>query len=162
MLNIDIKYWLNRSTVLHNPQKEFIRSLTVKAIKKNDLFLLEKLSEYQHTIPLKVWNTDQMDIAAWKGKLDVVKWFHSNRTEGCTTKAMDCAARDGEVVKWLHENRTEGCTVAAIDWAAKNGHFEVVKWLKRNRTEGHTQWASTWALEGEHYDIVRYLIGNGL
>ena len=41
-----------------------------------------------------------------------------------------------EVVKWLHENRTEGCSKCAMDWAAKNGHLDVVKFLHENRTEG--------------------------
>ena len=33
---------------------------------------------------------------------------------------MNWAAIDGhlEVVKYLHENRTEGCTKDAMDWAA--------------------------------------------
>ena len=53
-----------------------------------------------------------MDWAAKYGHLEIVKWLHVNRTEGCTKNAMDLAAENGhlEVVKWLHENRTEGCT----------------------------------------------------
>jgi ankyrin repeat protein len=45
---------------------------------------------------------------------------------------MNWAARNGhlEVVKFLHENRSEGCTEKAMDWAAKNGHLEVVEYLK--------------------------------
>ena len=74
------------------------------------------------------------DWAAKKGHLEIVKWLHENRTEGCTTAAMNCAARNGhlEVVKWLHENRTEGCTEWAMDLAAENGHLDVVKWLNDN------------------------------
>jgi hypothetical protein len=51
-----------------------------------------------------------MNYAASNGHLQVVKWLHEYRTEGCTAKAMDLAARNGylEVIKWLHENRTEG------------------------------------------------------
>jgi hypothetical protein len=37
-----------------------------------------------------------------------------------------------EVVKWLHENRTEGCTPYAMHFAAREGHLEVVKWLHQN------------------------------
>jgi ankyrin repeat protein len=75
-----------------------------------------------------------MDYAAGNGHLEVVKWLHTNRTEGCTKNAMDWAARNGhlEVVKWLHTNKTEGYTKNAMDWAARNGHLEVVKWLNQN------------------------------
>ena len=64
--------------------------------------------------------------AASNGYLDVVKWLHENRTEGCTTHAMDLAADNGQldVIKWLHENCTEGCTTN--------------EWLHQNRTEGCT------------------------
>lgn len=44
---------------------------------------------------------------------------------------MDEAAANGylNVVQWLHANRTEGCTTKAIQYAARNGHLEVVRWL---------------------------------
>ena len=48
-----------------------------------------------------------------------------NRTEGCTTFAVDMAARHGymAIVLWLHERGcTEGCTVSVT----ANGHLEVV------------------------------------
>ena len=37
-----------------------------------------------------------------------------------------------EVVKWLHENRTEGCTRWAMDWACAKDHLEVVNFLSKN------------------------------
>jgi hypothetical protein len=51
---------------------------------------------------------------------------------------VDNAASNGhlEVVQWLNSNRTEGCTPKAMDWAARNGHLEVVQWLHFNRIEG--------------------------
>ena len=68
----------------------------------------------------------------------VIQWLHEHRTEGCTTNAMDFAARNGhlEIVQWLHDNRTEGCTDRAMDGAAEYGHYEVVQYLYENRTEG--------------------------
>src|SRR5437016_230119 len=67
-----------------------------------------------------------MDFAASNGHLEVIKWLHQNRKEGCNDDAMDNAASNGhlDVVKWLHENRTEGCTTHAMDNAAENGHLE--------------------------------------
>ncbi|OQS01802.1 ankyrin repeat [Thraustotheca clavata] len=45
-------------------------------------------------------------------KIEVEYYLHINRTEGCTTLAMDNAATKGNlvIVKWLHDHRTEGCT----------------------------------------------------
>ena len=73
-----------------------------------------------------------MDGSAAYGHLEMVKWLHQNRTEGCTTIAMGWAAGNGhlETVKWLHLNRTEGCTTGAISWA--KGYIEIVKYLKEN------------------------------
>jgi hypothetical protein len=36
-----------------------------------------------------------MDNAALYGHLEVVKWLHVNRQEGCTNNAMDLAAENG-------------------------------------------------------------------
>ncbi len=47
---------------------------------------------------------------------------------------MDVATLYGhfEVVKWLYENRSEGCSTLAIDWASIFGHLEIVKWLEES------------------------------
>ena len=76
---------------------------------------------------------EAMNFAAMNGHLDVVKWLHENRKEGCTINAMDWGAKFGhlDIVIWLHDNRTEGCTTNAMDWAGGYGHLEVVKWLDR-------------------------------
>jgi len=60
---------------------------------------------------------DAMDYAARNGHLDVIKWLHINRSEGCTKYAMAMAAEHGhlDVLKWLHLNRSEGCTKNAMD-----------------------------------------------
>lgn len=38
-----------------------------------------------------------------------------------------------ELVKWLHLNRIEGCTTRAMDSAARSGHLELVQWLHAER-----------------------------
>ncbi|KAI8926373.1 hypothetical protein BC831DRAFT_456489, partial [Entophlyctis helioformis] len=60
-----------------------------------------------------------MDNASVCEHLQIVEWLHSNRTEGCTTEAIDSAARQGylEIVKWLLEHRTEGFTNMAVIFA---------------------------------------------
>ena len=46
----------------------------------------------------------------------------------------DWAAENGhlEIVKYLHENRTEGCTIWSMSYLVNKGHLEIVKYLKDN------------------------------
>ncbi|EFA78744.1 hypothetical protein PPL_08205 [Heterostelium album PN500] len=79
--------------------------------------------------------------AAEKGSLQVVKYFHENHPDDIfSTKIMDVCAGSGsfEVLKFLHFNRTEGCSSAAIDNAAVHGKLEILQFLHANRTEGYT------------------------
>uniref|UniRef100_K3WP09 Uncharacterized protein n=1 Tax=Globisporangium ultimum (strain ATCC 200006 / CBS 805.95 / DAOM BR144) TaxID=431595 RepID=K3WP09_GLOUD len=60
-----------------------------------------------------------MNNAATEGHLDVVKWLHEHRAEGCTTHAMDRTAailkslngsmkivqRDAPQVRWTEQDR---------------------------------------------------------
>eukprot|EP00122_Pirum_gemmata_P021472 Pgem_evm1s20004 len=75
-----------------------------------------------------------MDFAAENGHLDVVKFLHRNRTEGCTKNAMTKAVKNGhlEVVKFLHKHRTEGCSPKAFQFARDYGHKEIFEFLKYN------------------------------
>ena len=106
-----------------------------------------------------VFSSDVIDTAARKGCLNIIKWLHENRNDGCTTNAMDYAATNGhiEIVKWLHENRTEGCTTDAMDGAIVNGYLEVVQWLYENRTEGYTERAIDFITRRGHLEIVNWL-----
>ena len=76
--------------------------------------------------------------AAGSGHLDVVEWLHTHthRSEGCSARAINKVAQNGHlgVVEWLHTHRSEGCTTGAMDWAARNRH--VVAWLHTHRSEG--------------------------
>ncbi|GMF25400.1 unnamed protein product [Phytophthora lilii] len=67
--------------------------------------------------------------------LEVVRWLHQNRLEGCPANAMLDAAANGrvDVAQWLHDNRHEHDTGRALVAAARNGHFAVVQWLYRSR-----------------------------
>eukprot|EP01133_Synstelium_polycarpum_P014497 gene14497-17111_t len=75
-----------------------------------------------------------MDQAA-KSDLDIVVYLHNNRTEGCSSGAMNNAASKGrlDICQFLQTNRTEGCTMHALDRASCNGHLEVVEWLVANK-----------------------------
>ncbi|KAF1774155.1 Ankyrin repeat-containing domain [Phytophthora cactorum] len=103
-------------------------------------------------------STRVMDAAALRGHLEVIKWLHENRSEGCSVHAMDSAAAGGhlDVVQWLHENRTEGCTTGAMDTAAAGGHLTTVQWLWSNRTEGCTTVAVDFAIYNGHFPVVKW------
>lgn len=98
-----------------------------------------------------------MDNAARNNHLDVVKWLHANRTEGCTTAAMDGVA-SFEMVAWLHENRSEGCTTLAMDNAAEKGDLETLVYLHKYRTEGCTVSAAHVAHCRDSVDVLRWLL----
>ncbi len=74
-----------------------------------------RTSSLTSSFPCTIARNNQSEVLthvrAKNGHLAVVKWLHENRTEGCTTDAMDDAASNGHltVVKWLHENE---CTLA--------------------------------------------------
>src|SRR5262245_8809748 len=69
------------------------------------------------------------NLAAANGHL----WLLQTRSDAMwfTQRAMDSAASNGhlEVVKWLHSNRDEGCSRKAVEGAASGGHLEVLEWL---------------------------------
>ncbi|EGG18605.1 hypothetical protein DFA_04099 [Cavenderia fasciculata] len=100
-----------------------------------------------------------MDLAAKNGRYDVVKWLHFNRTEGCTTDAMDRAATY-DIVKFLHEHRTEGCTKKAIPRAVMMDRLDIIQFLHFNRTEGSTSCALDQAAMRKNFQIVKFLVEN--
>ncbi|TMW61218.1 hypothetical protein Poli38472_013681 [Pythium oligandrum] len=118
-----------------------------------------EMVKYLHSGRKEGCTTAAMNEAAGNGHLSVVEFLHTHRNEGCTVRAMNSAAGNGhlDVVKFLHENREEGCTNMAMDEAATNGHLEVIRFLHTSRTEGCTERGMDWAIRNGHLDIVRYL-----
>ena len=47
---------------------------------------------------------------------------------------MDYASQMGhiDIIKFLHENRTEGCTEASFVWALQHNHIVVLEFLYEN------------------------------
>lgn len=67
------------------------------------------------------------------GHLEVVKWLHKNRPEGCTSKAMNLASRYGwfEVVMYLHLKSGEKFTPNILENAALNGQTDILEFHRR-------------------------------
>lgn len=74
---------------------------------------------------MKIDQKDVMDNLAKNGHVDVVRWLHENKKEGCTTQAM------------------EGCTTVAMDLAAQYGHLGVLRFLSQNWSEDCSNVRST-------------------
>ncbi|AGO84474.1 Ankyrin repeat domain containing protein [Pandoravirus salinus] len=105
-----------------------------------------------------------MDVVAFYGHLDVVKFLHQQGVTGTTTAAVDLAAFSGhiDVVRFLHENRSEGCTAAALEYAAANGHLPVVTYLVHHWDKGHVISATNAAATNGHLAIVQFLHDSGI
>ncbi|RKO86573.1 hypothetical protein BDK51DRAFT_38416 [Blyttiomyces helicus] len=96
---------------------------------------------------------------------DVFQFLHENRSEGCTTLAMDVACEHGQlgIVRFLHENRT-GCSTYAMDRACEKWvHYarrfkDVFLFLARHRTEGCTKRALEAACRDKRIEIIRSLL----
>lgn len=66
-----------------------------------------------------------IEKAALNKHFELIQSLHSKGIE-CSTAAMDNAAQSNrlDIVQWLHQNRSEGCTTAAMDVAAGHGYLE--------------------------------------
>ncbi|KAL7746336.1 hypothetical protein RI367_008344 [Sorochytrium milnesiophthora] len=73
--------------------------------------------EHLHMLPNAPFSAATMDSAAASGDLELVRWFHLNRKEGCTAHAMKRAAQSGylSIVKFLHEHDYPMCNWRAIE-----------------------------------------------
>ncbi|RKO86958.1 hypothetical protein BDK51DRAFT_38304 [Blyttiomyces helicus] len=82
-----------------------------------------------HASHLAIFTPAAMDESAQAGRLPYcpVPARAPHRTEGCTTAAMDGAAKNGdlEMARFLHDFRDEGCTTAAMDAATWGWAFHV-------------------------------------
>ncbi|GLD92556.1 hypothetical protein PINS_up001115 [Pythium insidiosum] len=86
---------------------------------------------YEHALVRQLRNLG--DRAAELGDLEMVQWIHAQRApHAFSAHAMDGAAAGGflDVVRFLHEHRTEGCTAQAINGALLGRHDDVVAFLR--------------------------------
>ncbi|OQR80566.1 hypothetical protein ACHHYP_17464 [Achlya hypogyna] len=97
-----------------------------------------------------------MDLVAMTGDMNLLQWFHQEGHK-CTTTAMDGAAMNGhlDVVRFLHFERTEGCTESAATAAIARGHAAVVEFLIRHQGGRVRSSLSFKPLEGLYYQLPR-------
>uniref|UniRef100_K3WWS3 Ankyrin repeat-containing domain n=1 Tax=Globisporangium ultimum (strain ATCC 200006 / CBS 805.95 / DAOM BR144) TaxID=431595 RepID=K3WWS3_GLOUD len=75
----------------------FVFKAMEKAAEVGDLAVLEWLASNHENV---IWSPSFMDAAATNDHLHVLKWLHANRSEGCTTDAMNGVA-DGKQLQAL-------------------------------------------------------------
>lgn len=68
-----------------------------------------------------------MDSAAGDDYWSTVQCRYENRWGLPDTIDMEASNERLDVIKWLHANRTEGCMSSAMNKAAKYGHLDIVK-----------------------------------
>ncbi|KAG3168879.1 hypothetical protein PI126_g3072 [Phytophthora idaei] len=76
-----------------------------------------KVVQWLYANRKEICTSRALDRAARNGHLDVVKWLHETGESFYCPAAINRAAEFGhlDVVKWLHANRTEGCSTEALD-----------------------------------------------
>ena len=115
-------------------------------------------------------SSDAIDIAAWNGHIEVLKWFYENRKEKPTENAMDMAAKKGylEVIRFIYGNNWGQCSECAFIYSALENHFEVLKWLHNNIDVSNMEnspkgqaYIMHNAAHSGYLEIVKYLYESG-
>ena len=98
------------------------------------------------------------ELASIYGYLEVIKYLDSINAK-FTTDAMNWGVRNNrlDIVKWLHENRNEGCSKVALYFAAMCGHLDLVIFLYENRNEGDITSAISCAVLNKQWDVAEWL-----
>lgn len=99
-------------------------------------------------------------MAAKSGSINCLTFFSEKSWGLFTTDTMDDAAAEGnlEIVKWLHENRSEGCSSQAINRACEGNHVSVAEYLCKNRKEGFTPDAIVSAIMHQNQELEDKLV----
>eukprot|EP01132_Coremiostelium_polycephalum_P007535 gene7535-9260_t len=101
------------------------------------MFQYDKDDRYRHIVTKPVPDYEMTNC--FHGDLQLLKFFHEmpNSVLNFTTYSMDRASELGyiNIVKFLHFNRTEGCTNLAFFRAALYNHFQVVQFFIENKRD---------------------------
>jgi ankyrin repeat protein len=96
-------------------------------------------------------------------QITMLEWLNTNRSEGCSSAALDMASRSGNfvVLKWLHANTmVRPSSADPMEAAASDGRLDIVKWLHAAYPECCTDVAMIKAAEHGHLDVVKWLNSN--
>eukprot|EP01132_Coremiostelium_polycephalum_P001971 gene1971-2423_t len=137
----------------------YIKFILKRCIQENQYGIFEEIITQYYPL-LKVENQHSiLNYAAKMGDLRVFKYLHKlNFKSESDSELMDTVAKSGnlDLVRFCHFNRIEGCTTKAIDNATEGGHLGIVQFLLNSRTEGFFD-APKYALKHHHFDIFKEL-----
>lgn len=82
-----------------------------------------------------------MENAVENGHFEMIQCLHAHDAN-CDAQVMDSAAKSGhmDIVQFLHDNRSEGCTTEAMNRAAWKNHLGVPKWQIDLKGARRAQW----------------------
>ncbi|EFA86505.1 hypothetical protein PPL_00299 [Heterostelium album PN500] len=124
------------------------------------------LVQYFESNNISHFTSKTIENAVRSNNLQLVEWLHRNHGELFTTLAMDLSAKMGiSFVKWFHSNRTEGCTIQSMINASFNHDLETVKWLRENRSDSYNCRILNQIIVNSNrssYEILQYLYDQNL
>ena len=153
-----IKHSTHLTTTLLYRGRYYENELVALLAQYNRLDLLEilfKTTTIFNSIPSII------DIASKFGHLNIIKTL---KNASASKMAIFYAAENGhlDIVKYLHFNRSEGCSKYAIDKACEKNHIDIVKFLDVNRSEGYSKFALEYAAIKGHLNVIKYFYDKGV
>ncbi|EFA75844.1 hypothetical protein PPL_10899 [Heterostelium album PN500] len=150
--------------LMENTKQDLSNTLIDDAAKKG---LIEVVKYLIENTTATTYTSITMDAVAGHGDLEFLKQLH-NKHMNCTAKAMHMAENGHiEVVRFLHENRTEGCRVKELDIPAKTMDYfakykdsSALQWLKDNSTLQCSHEAYLNAIHKANLPIIKWIREN--
>lgn len=79
-----------------------------------------------------VFTDGTMDVEAEFCHLDIVKWLHTKRNEGCTQRAMDSVALEGHEMVCSSRTKPMDRRLQPYTWRGLEKNLEIARWLPQN------------------------------
>ncbi|EFA75657.1 hypothetical protein PPL_10918 [Heterostelium album PN500] len=125
-----------------------------------------------------------MHMAAVNGHIEVVRFLHENRTEGCREDTMGEVAKnhkkeldipansmnlfafykDSSALQWFKDNTTLQCSESSYRYAIRQANLPIIEWIRDNTRLPFPKNALYLSSSGGNSDlrIVQYLLDNGV
>lgn len=99
------------------------RTFTEQIVESNCFYLLEKCLEGKYA---RI-GIDIFQEAIKRENLEIIEYLHEKIN--CLKWGIAASKGKLELIKYFHYSGDKKCTVHTMDWAAEKGHLEIVKYL---------------------------------